>query len=61
MAAITEMKQNVRDCKNSNIVRKEQGYQLLMCCTMFVIFRGNKLMLICRIVTVDSFCMSVFL
>jgi hypothetical protein len=41
MAAVTEIKQNVRDCKISNIVRKEQGYLFLMFCTRFVIFCGN--------------------
>jgi hypothetical protein len=35
MEAITEIKQNVRDCNTSNIVRKEQGYLLLMSYTMF--------------------------
>jgi hypothetical protein len=47
MAVITEIKQNVRDCKNSNIVRKEQGYLLLMCYRRFVGYRANESMQIC--------------
>jgi len=35
MAVITEIKGNVRDCKNRNIVRKEQVYVSLMFCTFF--------------------------